>query len=152
VEALERALDLAYRHLAQRDRTVAEVRRQLERKRVDTAAIDAAVADLCELGYLDDARYARRFVEDRRTLDAWGAERIARRLRAAGVAPDLIEAAVGPAGGESELGAAVDVLRRRFRRPPSDDRDRNRALGVLARKGYDLELAHEAIRAFERAG
>ena len=36
-----------------------------------------------EQGYLDDARYAQRFAEDRRTLDAWGAERIERRLRTA---------------------------------------------------------------------
>jgi regulatory protein len=128
------------------------VRRHLERKRVEPAAIDAAVGELCELGYLDDARYASRFAEDRRTLDAWGAERIERRLRAVGVAPELIEAAVGLPGDESELASAVAVLRRRFRTPPADDRDRNRALGVLARKGYELELAHDAIRAFEREG
>ena len=40
------------------------------------------VAELRHLGYLDDARYAQRFAEDRRTLDAWGAERIERRLLA----------------------------------------------------------------------
>ena len=44
------------------------------------------VAELREQGYLDDARFAQRFAEDRRTLDAWGAERIERRLRDAGVA------------------------------------------------------------------
>jgi regulatory protein len=44
----------------------------------------------------------------------------------------------------------VALLRRRFPTPPSDDRERTRALGVLLRKGYECELAHEAIRAFER--
>jgi regulatory protein len=42
------------------------------------------------------------------------------------------------------------VLRRRFPAPPSDDGERRRALGVLVRKGYGLELAHDAIRALER--
>ena len=31
------------------------------------------------------------------------------------------------------------------------DRERERALGLLVRKGYELELAYEAVRAFERA-
>ena len=47
--------------------------------------IDAVVGELCEQGYLDDARFAQRFAEDRRRLDGWGAERIERRLRALGV-------------------------------------------------------------------
>ena len=128
------------------------MRRYLESKRVDPAAIDETVSGLTEQGYLDDARYARQFAEDRRTLDDWGAERIERRLRAAGVEPDLVEAALAGHGPEVELAAAVDLLRRRFAKPPADDRERNRALGVLVRKGYDLELAHDAIRAHARSG
>ena len=34
--------------------------------------------------------------------------------------------------------------------PPQSDRERERALGMLVRKGYDLELAYDAVRAFER--
>jgi len=150
LDSRDRALDLAYRYLGQRDRTVAEVRHYLEGKRVDPAAIGAALAELGELGYLDDARYARRFAEDRRALDDWGAERIERRLLAAGVAPDLVEAALAQRAAEDELAAAVALLRRRFPTLPADDRERNRALGVLVRKGYDSELAHDAVRALER--
>jgi regulatory protein len=147
---LQHALDLAYRHLGHRDRTTAEVRRHLERKRVEPATIDAALAELHDLGYLDDARFARQFAEDRRTLDAWGADRIERRLRAAGVAAGHIEQALAAQDAASELDAAVALLRRRFAAPPSDDRGRERALGVLARKGYELDLAYDAVRAFER--
>jgi regulatory protein len=42
----------------------------------------------------------------------------------------------------------VDLLRRRLRRPPATDRDRDRALGLLARRGYEVELAYDAVRAF----
>jgi regulatory protein len=143
LDSRDRALDLAYRYLGQRDRTVAEMRRYLEGKRVDPATIEEAVAKLTEQGYLDDARYARRFAENRRELDYWGTERIERRLLAVGVDRSLVEAALGDQEAEDELHAAV---------PPADDRERNRALGVLVRKGYDLELAHDAVRAFERAG
>jgi regulatory protein len=150
VERLQHALDVAYRFLGHRDRTVAEVRRHLAARGVEPATVDEAVEDLGRQGYLDDARYAQRFAEDRRTIDAWGAERIERRLLAVGIAPELIEGAMSERDGAEELEAAVAVLRRRFPRAPADDRDRDRALGMLVRKGYDLELAYDAVRAFER--
>jgi regulatory protein len=149
-ERLEHALDVAYRYLGDRDRTVVEVRRRLEAESVQPAVLEEAVAELERQGYLDDARYAQRFAEDRRTIDAWGAERIERRLLAVGVDPALIAAALDQRGASEELEAALAVLRRRFPRAPSDDRGRERALGMLVRKGYELDLAYDAVRAFER--
>ena len=150
-ERLQHGLDLSYRYLGRRDRTVLEVRRHLEAKRVEPATIDATVAELEEQGYLDDARYAQRFTEDRRTLDAWGSDRIERKLRTVGVPSELIERALGDTSGGTELDAAVALLERRLGVPPADDRGRERALGLLARKGYELELAYDAVRAFERS-
>jgi regulatory protein len=151
---LQHALDIAYRYLGRRDRTVLEVRRQLEGKAVEPATIDEAIAELADQGYLDDARYALRFVEDRRRLDGWGTERIERKLLAVGVGAEHVRAALGAGVGDDEghdeLAAAVAVLRRRFHEPPETDRDRERALGMLVRKGYELELAYDAVRAFGR--
>ncbi len=48
--------------------------------------------------------------------------------------------------GHDELGAACELLARRFPIPPDNPRDRDRALGFLVRKGYELELAHDALR------
>ena len=147
---LQAALDLSFSYLGHRDRTVAEVRRHLERKRVEPTGIDAAIEELERLDYLDDRRFARRFAEDRRRLDAWGADRIARRLLALGVEPAVVADAIGAADGHDELAAAVALLRARVREPPRTDRGRERALGLLARRGYELELSYEAVRTFER--
>jgi regulatory protein len=147
---LQDALDLSFAYLGHRDRTVAEVRRHLERKRVERAGIASAIAELERQGYLDDARYARRFAEDRRRLDAWGAERIERRLVALGVDRSLAAAAAVDGDGHDELAAAVELLRRRLRTAPCTDRERERALGLLVRRGYELELAYDAVRALER--
>jgi len=146
----ERALQLAYRSVGHRERTVAELRAALERKRVEPEAIDEAVAELRAAGLLDDARYARRFAEDKRELDRWGSERIARELHRRGVAADLIEAAVADQSREAELRTAMLVLEQRA---PSmrDDRERDRAWRLLIRRGYDTELAYEAVRRHERA-
>ena len=149
----KRAIELALHHLGRRDRTEAELRRHLAAKDVGEPEADAAIAELARMGYLDDARYARTFAEDRRNLDGWGAERIERRLLELGVDRDHIAAAVGARDGDGELEAALELLRRRFRNgAPADERERERALGMLVRKGYELELAYDAVRAFERAG
>jgi regulatory protein len=149
-DRLQHALDLAYRYLGRRDRTILEVRRHLEGKRVEPSAIDAALRELQDSGYLDDARYAQRFAEDRRELDDWGADRIARRLHAAGVGEDEVAAALDGRDPHAERDAAVALLRRKLRAAPDSDRERERALGILVRKGYELDLAYEAVRAFER--
>jgi regulatory protein len=149
-EALEGALQKAYRYLGHRDRTVAELRKHLVAKGAPEEIADGAIAILVEQGYVDDARFARQFAEDRRTLDSWGGDRIERRLRELGVAAEHIAPTLA-AGAESEMGAAVELLRRRFPAPPETDRDRDRALGLLVRRGYDLELAYDAIRALGRS-
>ncbi len=146
---LQAALDLSFRFLGHRDRTVTEVRRHLERRSVAQGVVDEAIAELERLDLLDDARFARRFAEDRRRLDAWGSERIERRLGELGVDRAIVSAALAEDPGHDELGTAVNLLRRRFRWPPAEDRERERALGLLARRGYDLELAYDAVRAFE---
>jgi regulatory protein len=140
------AREEAWKALNRRERTVAEMARLLAGKRVDPDVIDEVVGELIEQGYLDDASFAQRFTEDRRRLDGWGAERIERRLRALGIAPDAVGAAVGTRGHEEELAAAVALLRRRYPVPPSTPREAERALGMLVRKGYELELAHDALR------
>src|SRR3954454_18976251 len=117
---LQHARDLAWAALNRREHTVAELRRVLERKRVDADDVAAVVAELQGEGWLDDAAYARRFAEDRRHLDGWGSERIERRLRALGVEAEHVEAAVGARAVTDEREAALDLLRRRFPQPPAD--------------------------------
>ena len=143
----DRALQLAHAALAARDRTVSELRSVLERKRVEPEAIDYAVAELKAAGLLDDARFARCFAEDKRSLERWGSERIERELRRRGVPPELVEGATRERERGQELTAAVDLLAERMPRPPASDRERDRAWRLLVRKGYDAELAYEAVRA-----
>jgi regulatory protein len=147
---LQHALDLAFRYLGHRDRTVLEMRRYLEGKRVEPATIAEALASLHEQGYLDDAGFARRFAADKRELEHWGSDRIERRLTSLGVDPDVLETALAGRDRDAELEAALEILRRRFPLLADDPRDRRRALGVLVRKGYDVELAGDAIRAHGR--
>ena len=146
--ARQEAFDVAWRFLGHRDRTEAEVRRTSP-QRVEPELVEEVVAELLEGGYVDDAAFARRFAEDRRNLDGWGGERIERRLTELGVDRSTIRAALaarrrGGARRARRPRASCSRAASRCRR--STPRDRERALGFLVRKGYELELAHDALR------
>jgi regulatory protein len=147
---MRRAFDLAGQALSVRDRSVAELRTYLEGKRVEPDLIDEVVSELERTRVLDDARYAERFTEDRRSLRGWGPERIEQELARRGIPSELVEAALAQRSREDELQAAKSVLAERF---PAleDDRERNRAWQLLVRRGFDAELAYDAVRAHRRA-
>jgi regulatory protein len=121
------------------------VRRHLEARGIGATAAEATVETLQDQGVLDDTRFARLFAQDKRHLEHWGSDRIRRALLERGLDRELVEATLSAGSPEDELERAHDVLRRRFPPAPLDPRDRERALGVLLRKGFDSELALEAV-------
>jgi len=141
----ERAVELAYRSISRRDRTVAEVRAFLESRHLDPSAIEHALRELKGAGYLDDARFAQRFAEDKRLIERWGRERIERELHRRSVSCESVEAALEDRGREDELDAALALLAERAP-VPENDRERDRAWRLLVRRGYEPELAYQAVR------
>ena len=145
---LEHALGLAYRYLGRRERSVAELRAHLESRQVAVEEADQVIVILIDQGYLDDRRFAQLFVQDKRELEQWGDERIRRGLSGRGIDLDLIERALSEPGGEgAQVGRALALLRRRMPDPEAGRRSRERALGLLLRRGYEYEIADEAVRA-----
>jgi regulatory protein len=145
-----KALDLALRTLAARERTEHELRAFLERRRVDPEVIDDVVLAVVAEGLVDDAGYARRFTEDRRLLDRWGNERIVRDLVRRGVERELVDQAIAGHGRDDEMAVAIELLDRRFPRPFDGDRERDKAWRMLVRRGYEPELAYTAVRRHEQ--
>src|SRR5579884_4507358 len=88
----ELALELAYRYLARRDRTIAEMRSHLSGRGIDASAIETTIEILRDQRYLDDARFVRLFAQDKRQLEPWGSERIKRTLIDRGIDRDLLDA------------------------------------------------------------
>ena len=142
----ERAIDLAWKAVGAGERTAFELRTYLENKKIEPAAIEEAVGELTDAGFLNDADYARRFAEDRRAVQSWGRDRIARDLLRRGIEPHLIERALDAWDARDELEAALGVLGERWPTAPVDDRERSRAWQLLVRRGYGSELAYEALR------
>jgi regulatory protein len=143
-------LSVALAYLNRRERTVAEVRAKLEGAEFTDAQIEPVLAELAELNMLNDARYAQLFTEDKRTLDAWGNDRIMRTLLERGIDRQLIAEVLSTDPDQGELARAVELLDRRFGEAGAQRRDRERAFGVLVRKGYDSELASDAVSMWSR--
>jgi len=131
--------------LRRKERTEAELVAWLRRRGFSEGEVEAAVGQLIEAGELDDERFARRYAEDKRDLAGWGAERIREALLARGVANATVEAMVATDSYGDQLGRARELLARRGR-PLADNADRQRALDYLARRGYEYEIAYEAVR------
>ncbi|MBA2523301.1 MAG: RecX family transcriptional regulator [Solirubrobacterales bacterium] len=133
--------------LRRRERSVAEMHAWLIERGVAEGVVDDVISELIEVGELDDDRFARAYADDKRELSGWGPERIEAALVDRGLERSLAESASGEDWDE-QLERAVAQLGRRAG-PLEDEGGRARALSFLTRRGYDYELAYEAIR---RAG
>ena len=144
-DAFERALEA----LGHRERTTAELGAWLAARGFEPAEVEVAIERLVEAGALDDERFAVRFAEDKRELRGWGPQRIRGALAARGLESATIDAALEGDEPAGQLQRALELLERRSE-APVDEASRGRALSYLARRGYESELAYEAVRAHER--
>ena len=142
-QAREKALAL----IAKKDRTVAEVKRHLDRQKVDKGTIEQVIADLQRMKLVDDKTFARRWIEMR--LDhPVGKGKFAEDLANKGVEEPIIAAVLDEFGEQLESDhAAATLLRKQAHRYVNLDegKARQRMYGLLARRGFDGETALEAV-------
>jgi regulatory protein len=141
--------------ISRKDRTEREMRQWLVEREVEPEEVERVIDFLIENLALDDRRFAFAYASDKRELSGWGRDRIRETLLRRGVDRFLVEEALNQPvllGGEeeTEVDRAVRVLNEKGA-DLSDDRGRQRALGLLARRGYDAEEAYAAIRIAGRA-
>jgi regulatory protein len=144
LDSRQRAYDRVLRLLSHRPRSEVEVRRYLKRKETPPEVIDEVVERLQRDGYLNDAAFARFWVENRERNNPRGVWALRQELRQKGVAQPLIESAL--AGLDTEDGAyrALDRRRRRWQRMEHAEY-RRLAGGYLARRGFDYGVARDAL-------
>jgi regulatory protein len=131
--------------IGRKERTESEMRRWLAEREAGSEECERVMAYLIENLAVDDERFADGFVEDKRRLSGWGNDRIESALYERGIPPHLISAALGRDAEESEVDRATRVLLEKHS-DLGDDRARQRALGLLARRGFQAEDAYAAIR------
>lgn len=153
-------MEVAARFLATRPRTRWEVERRLRRARIEQQQIVACLDRLAELGYVDDAAFARWWGEQRDRHSPRGRRMIEAELRQRGVPRDVIEAYreehaeparspedVGLPGDETERAREALTKHLRGRPMPVDAKAMERVGMYLMRRGFDADVVRSTIRA-----
>jgi regulatory protein len=130
----------------------AKTRRQLAdllaRRGIPEEAAVAVLDRLTEVGLIDDAAFARAWVDSRQPGRGLARRALRAELHAKGVAAEVAAEAVALVDEEDERSAAQDLVRRRLASMRRLDRATatRRLMGVLARKGYSGGLAAAVVR------
>jgi regulatory protein len=146
---------IALRKLAAAPQTRAQLNDAMARRGVPAEVRDRVLDRFDDVGLIDDAMFARMWVESRHAGRGLAKKALAHELRRRGVDSALVEEAVAELAPEQEETAARALVARRL---PStrglDAATRTRRLaGMLARKGYPAGLSFRVVReALEREG
>ncbi len=145
LDTAAKAYDRAVQYLSARPRSTAEVRRRLQQAEVDEDAIEAAIVRLTEQGYLNDAEFARYWVENRQQFRPRGEQALRLELRRAGVDGETIdESLAGLDTTEAAYAAALPKAERGRTLAEEDPAGFKQKLGnFLLRRGFGYEVARE---------
>lgn len=148
VRQYRHALDRAVAYLAARARSRREVEQKLLQAGYRPCTVEMVLYKLERERILDDADFARQWVESRSTHKL-GRSRIAQELRRKGISADEAEEALSAIDEEDQLAGAVALAEKAAARikPGEDPRKAgNRILAMLARRGYGWDIAKEALQ------
>jgi regulatory protein len=129
-------------------RTRAQLADAMGRRGVPEETIDAILDRLTDAGLIDDAAFAKAWVESRHYARGLSRRSLSAELRRRGVDDDDITEAVETLEPEQEIDTARQLVARKLRSTrgqPADARAR-RIASMLARKGYPAGLAFRLIR------
>ncbi|MCS6939242.1 MAG: RecX family transcriptional regulator [Roseiflexaceae bacterium] len=141
-ENVERAVRIALRAIEGRPRSVAEIRDRLQRKGCAPETIDAAVDRLQDSGLLDDAAFARFWIENRQMCRPRARQALADELRRKGVSAELIANALNETFAEDEAARAETLARAalpRYAAITDYQMFVRRLGGYLQRRGFSAE-------------
>jgi regulatory protein len=142
------ARQICLRMLTTAPRTQAQLATALRRRGVPEDAAAAVLARFAEVKLIDDAMFARAWVDSRHYGRGLASRALGAELRQRGVDREDIQAALSELSPDVELETAREVVARRLPGTagmPAQARIR-RLVGVLARKGYSSGLAYRVVR------
>lgn len=143
------AKDVCLRLLTDRARSRAELETKLVERGYESEIVERVLGRLVEIGLIDDADFAQQWVHSRHTYSGKGKRALAVELRLKGIDQDIASEALAQIDQEDERARAADLVRRKLRNRPIDDRDKvmRRLVGMLARKGYSASMSYEVVKA-----
>lgn len=125
--------------------------KELEQKLYSEATPDIAAAvveRMCQVGLLDDARYASRLARSLSEIKHYPLRRIEQELRHRGIDPLIAQAAVAELECE-DFQQALALLEKKYYNKLNDPDSRRRVTAALARRGFSYGAIRRAFDALE---
>ncbi len=147
-ELLARARQLVYDRLAVRARSRADLEQALLKKHIPIEVASAVLDKFEDAGLIDDAEFARSWVQSRQRSKGLSSRVLAMELRRQGVDEQLAKEALSELDPDAEVQSAHRLVQAKLRSMGSLDETTKirRLTGLLARKGYSPQIAFDVVR------
>jgi regulatory protein len=153
MDAHESAKQLAINYIDYAARTVAEVRRRLERAEYDDQVIESVIEDLQRAELLNDAKFSEDWIDSRTRTKKLGKIRLASELRRKGISQEDADMALQELDPEREVAAALEISTKRLPQSEIDNLTapgersaaKRRLAGFLQRRGYKWEIIEQVF-------
>ena len=144
----DRAWQYALRLLTARDYTAARLQGKLRDKGFSVEDAEAVVTRVVSEGWVNDRRFAERFVESARASGRYFGYRLRQELLRRGVPSDVADDVLGGHDDDDDSNILAVCERRfgDFSFDTADDREKRRVVGYLQRRGFGLSAVLRVLR------
>lgn len=140
------ARESAVRFLLSRDRSEAEVINKLIYKGFDKDVAKDAAQALKAIGYIDDDRFARRYIAERIRLKSLSKKALRLELKRKGIADEIIDEALSELEIEEEE-VALRAARKKFGKYDiRDEKIQLKIMRFLCHRGFSIETGKKVIK------
>ncbi|MEV0188777.1 regulatory protein RecX [Kitasatospora purpeofusca] len=143
-----RARDICLRLLTGAAKSRKQLADALRKREIPDEVAEEVLTRLEEVGLIDDAAFARAWVESRHSVRGLSRRALAQELRTKGISGEFAEQALAQLDHDDETEAARALVDRRLRATRGLERQTRtrRLVGLLARRGYSEGLAFRVVR------
>ncbi len=138
-DEVERAKNKAIQLIANRPRSSAEIRRHLIKKGYDETVADEVVTRLTRVHLLDDAEFARYWVDQRETFKPRSQIALRQELMQKGVERSVIDAALEEVDEDAAARRLANKQAHRWEHLPEDE-FRQKLMRYLQRRGFSYSI------------
>lgn len=143
-------MDYIFRLLSFRERSEWELKDRMKHAGYEDDEVMRALQKIKEMGYLDDNRFAKLYVESKR-LKGDGKYRLRSGLKEKGIDEETIKLVLSPISDDEEIMQACLLLKRKIKNKEEEfiqRKDFNKVHRFLLRKGYSYFIASKALKKF----
>ena len=116
--------------------------KKIYEKKLDKNYLGDIISRLTARGYLDDAKFARWYVENRFVKKGVSQKRLKMELMKKGISQDIINEAIGTRDDTEEILKIIAKKRAKY--------DDEKLIAYLCRQGFSWQLASELVRSYEK--